>query len=110
MKESGFDLERSVFSDKKHLEMEKFKLQTVQEKTKELDSYEVMGEHLISTGRGLDNPREANKSQVNDLDNTLSEHVFGKIIRTPLTNPLACNVKWDGEDEHWKPQEACDLV
>ncbi|AIF45753.1 MobV family relaxase [Virgibacillus sp. SK37] len=37
MKENGFDLERGVSSDKKHLETAKFKLQTVQEKTKELE-------------------------------------------------------------------------
>jgi hypothetical protein len=28
----------------------------------------------------------------------------------PLTNPIGCNVKWDGQDGHWMPPEACDLV
>ncbi|SHM55516.1 thioredoxin family protein [Gracilibacillus kekensis] len=65
---------------------------------------------LIYTGRGLDNPRESEKATINDLENALSEHLAGEKITTPLTNPLGCNVKWDGEDEHWMPQEACDLV
>jgi len=27
-----------------------------------------------------------------------------------VTNPLGCNVKWAGQDAHWMPPEACDLV
>ncbi|MGP4038703.1 thioredoxin family protein [Gracilibacillus sp. D59] len=65
---------------------------------------------LVYTGRGLDNPRESEKATVNDLENALSEHLAGKEITTPLTNPLGCNVKWHGQDEHWMPAEACDLV
>ena len=65
---------------------------------------------LVYTGRGVDNPRDASKVTVNDLDNALAEHVAGKPVSTPLTNPLGCNVKWIGQDEHWMPGEACDLV
>ncbi len=65
---------------------------------------------LVYTGRGVDNPREPEKMTVNDLENALEEHLAGKPVSTPLTNPLGCNVKWDGEDEHWMPGEACDLV
>lgn len=65
---------------------------------------------LIYTGRGVDNPRETDKMTVNDLENALSEHLSGKPITTPLTNPIGCNVKWDGQDAHWMPPEACDLV
>ena len=65
---------------------------------------------LIYTGRGVDNPREPEKMTVNDLDNALAEAVEGKSISTPMTNPLGCNVKWDGQDAHWMPPEACDLV
>lgn len=65
---------------------------------------------LIYTGRGVDNPKDTDKMTVNDLDNALAEHVAGKEISTPLTNPLGCNVKWDGKDAHWMPEEACDLV
>ncbi len=65
---------------------------------------------LIYTGRGVDNPREVDKMTVNDLDNALSEHLAGKEISRPVTNPIGCNVKWDKKEEHWMPPEACDLV
>lgn len=65
---------------------------------------------LIYTGRGVDNPRETNKMTINDLDKALSEHLAGKEISTPKTNPIGCNVKWDLKDEHWMPADACDLV
>ncbi len=65
---------------------------------------------LVYTGRGVDNPRETNKMTVNDLDNALAEHTAGKPVSTPLTNPIGCNVKWIGQEEHWMPGEACDLV
>ena len=65
---------------------------------------------LVYTGRGVDNPRETDKMTINDLENALEEHVSGKQITTPLTNPIGCNVKWEGKDAHWMPPEACDLV
>ena len=65
---------------------------------------------LIYTGRELDNPLEPEKAAVNDLENALSQFVDGKPITVPVTNPIGCNVKWDGKDEHWMPAEACDLV
>lgn len=65
---------------------------------------------LIYTGRGVDNPRQPEKVTVNDLDRVLTEKTEGKEISVPLTNPIGCNVKWDGKDAHWMPPEACDLV
>ncbi|MHB9129589.1 MAG: thioredoxin family protein [Armatimonadota bacterium] len=65
---------------------------------------------LVYTGRGVDNPRDAANSTVNDLDNALAELTSGKPITTPVTNPIGCNVKWEGEDAHWMPADACDLV
>lgn len=65
---------------------------------------------LVYTGRGVDNPRETDKMTVNDLERALEEHLAGKPLSVPLTNPLGCNVKWDGQDAHWMPAEACDLV
>ena len=47
---------------------------------------------------------------VNDLENALAEHLAGREVTTPVTNPIGCNVKWDGRDAHWMPPEACDLV
>jgi peroxiredoxin len=65
---------------------------------------------LVYTGRGVDNPRDTSKMTVNDLDNALTEHLAGKPVTKPLTNPIGCNVKWEGKDAHWMPAEACDLV
>ena len=65
---------------------------------------------LIYTGRGVDNPRDTSRMKVNDLERTLEEHLAGKPVSVPLTNPIGCNVKWDGKDQHWMPVEACDLV
>jgi peroxiredoxin len=65
---------------------------------------------LVYTGRGVDDPRDAAKATVNDLANALGALVAGKPIATPLTNPIGCNVKWEGRDQHWMPPEACDLV
>jgi len=65
---------------------------------------------LVYTGRGVDNPRESSKITVNDLDNALGELLGGKAITNPITNPIGCNVKWDGKDGHWMPADACDLV
>ncbi|MCC6442346.1 MAG: thioredoxin family protein [Armatimonadetes bacterium] len=65
---------------------------------------------LVYTGRALDNPREAEKSTVSDLESALEEVLAGKPVSVPLTNPIGCNVKWRGQDAHWMPAEACDLV
>jgi len=65
---------------------------------------------LVYTGRGVDVPDDTAKMTVNDLDNALAEHTAGKPVSTPLTNPIGCNVKWVGQDEHWMPDEARNLV
>lgn len=65
---------------------------------------------LIYTGRGVDNPRDTSQMLVNDLDRTLAEHLSGRNPSIPQTNPIGCNVKWEGRDAHWMPGDACDLV
>jgi peroxiredoxin len=66
--------------------------------------------NLRYTGRGVDNPKDTDLMTVNDLENALDCLVAGKPVETPVTNPLGCNVKWDGKDAHWMPAEACDLI
>ena len=66
--------------------------------------------NLVYTGRGVDNPRETDKMTINDLESALDELLAGKEISVPVTNPIGCNVKWEGKDAHWMPAEACDLV
>ena len=65
---------------------------------------------LVYTGRSIDTPRNWTEHSKTDLINALEEHLAGSEIKTPLTNPIGCNVKWDGKDKHWMPDEACDLT
>lgn len=65
---------------------------------------------LVYTGRALDNPKYPSQATVNDLDRALDELTGGREISLKLTNPIGCNVKWEGMDKHWMPQEAKDLV
>lgn len=65
---------------------------------------------LVYTGRGVDSPRDVSKLTVNDLERTLTELVSGKKVSVPITNPIGCNIKWEGMERHWMPPEACDLV
>ena len=65
---------------------------------------------LIYTGRAVDNPRDSAGIKVNDLERALDEYLAGKPISVPVTNPIGCNVKWEGKNQHWMPPEACDLV
>ena len=66
--------------------------------------------NLVYTGRGVDSPRDTSRMTVNDLDRTLSELTEGKPVSMPVTNPIGCNIKWEGKDPHWMPADACDLV
>lgn len=65
---------------------------------------------LIYTGRAVDQPRQAQKATTRDLEKALEEHLAGKPVSVPVTNPIGCNVKWEGRDAHWMPADACDLV
>ncbi len=65
---------------------------------------------LVYTGRGVDNPRDVSKMTVNNLDMALEELTSGKPVSVAVTNPIGCNVKWEGKDAHWMPPESCDLV
>jgi len=65
---------------------------------------------LVYTGRGVDSPRDTSRMTVNDLDRALEELTSGKNVSVPVTNPIGCNIKWEGRDAHWMPPEACDLV
>ncbi|MDX9727120.1 MAG: thioredoxin family protein [Bacteroidales bacterium] len=65
---------------------------------------------LVYTGRGVDSPRDVSRMKINDLDNALEELTSGRPVSVPVTNPIGCNIKWEGRDAHWMPPEACDLV
>lgn len=65
---------------------------------------------LVYTGRAIDNPRAWEESTTHELVDALEELIAGKAVTNAVTNPIGCNVKWDGKERHWMPAEACDLV
>jgi peroxiredoxin len=65
---------------------------------------------LVYTGRGVDSPRDTSRMTVNNLDLALDELVGGRPISVQVTNPIGCNIKWEGMDAHWMPPDACDLL
>ncbi len=65
---------------------------------------------LVYTGRGIDSPRDPSRMTVNDLDRALDELTSMKPVSVTKTNPIGCNIKWEGKDPKWMPPEACDLV
>lgn len=65
---------------------------------------------LRYTGRMDDSPRDASKQTTHELRDAVDDLLAGREVRQPLTNPIGCNVKWDGQDAHWMPADACDLV
>jgi len=65
---------------------------------------------LVYTGRGVDSPRDTSRMTINNLDIVIGELTSGKPVTVAETNPIGCNVKWEGKDAHWMPPEACDLV
>jgi peroxiredoxin len=65
---------------------------------------------LVYTGRAVDQPKNPGLISVNDLERALTELTSGREISVPVTNPIGCNVKWDGKEKHWMPADACDLI
>ena len=65
---------------------------------------------LLYTGRNTDNPRDTELRKTDDLRDALVQAVTGVNITVPITNPIGCNIKWDGKPAHWMPVEACDLI
>jgi len=65
---------------------------------------------LIYTGRGVDSPRDTSKMTENTLDIVLQSVTNNTPLPFTVTNPIGCNIKWDGKDRHWMPAEACDLI
>ena len=68
------------------------------------------GRKLRYTGRMDDNPRQPGRQTTHELRDALDAVLAGRKPRVSLTNPIGCNVKWQGQDAHWMPPEACDLV
>ena len=65
---------------------------------------------LAYTGHGIDNPLKPEKATSNDLEHALDDLLHDENVATPVTNPIGCNIKWEGQPESWMPPEACDLI
>jgi peroxiredoxin len=65
---------------------------------------------LRYTGRMDDNPKQAMLAKTHELRDAVEAMLGGRKPVVEKTNPLGCNVKWQGKDHHWMPPEACDLV
>jgi len=65
---------------------------------------------LRYTGRMDDNPKFPGKETTHELRDAIDDLLAGKTPAVEKTNPLGCNVKWAGQDKHWMPAAACDLV
>lgn len=65
---------------------------------------------LRYTGRMDDHPRNPGQETTRELRDAVDALLRDETPAVPLTNPLGCNVKWQGRERHWMPPEACDLV
>lgn len=65
---------------------------------------------LRYTGRMDDNPRHPGKETTHELRDAVDALLSGSTPAIEKTNPIGCNVKWAGQEKHWMPAEACDLV
>jgi peroxiredoxin len=65
---------------------------------------------LVYTGRGVDTPRDASRATTHELNDAIEDVLAGRSVRVAVTNPVGCNVKWEGKDAHWMPPEACDIA
>jgi hypothetical protein len=65
---------------------------------------------LRYTGRMDDNPRNPGQETTRELQDAVEALLRGETPPVELTNPIGCNVKWKGQERHWMPADACDLV
>jgi peroxiredoxin len=65
---------------------------------------------LRYTGRFDDNPKNPGQQTTHELKDAVDAVLAGRKPAVEVTNPIGCNVKWKGQDNHWMPPEACDLV
>lgn len=65
---------------------------------------------LRYTGRMDNHPKDASLATTHELRDAIDAVLAGRKPEVELSNPIGCNVKWSGQDEHWMPPEACDLI
>ncbi len=65
---------------------------------------------LRYTGRMDNNPKNEALATTHELRDAVDAILAGQKPAMEKTNPLGCNVKWKGKENHWNPDEARDLV
>ena len=60
---------------------------------------------VVYRGRIDDNIDDPKAVKRHDLREALDEALQGKPVSVPTTEPVGCNVKWWGKEEHWMPKE-----
>ena len=65
---------------------------------------------LIYTGRAVDSPKDIKRATTHELKDAIESSLKNDSIKQPMTNPIGCNIKWDGKPPHWMPPEACSIV
>jgi peroxiredoxin len=58
---------------------------------------------VVYRGRIDDNINDAAAVKRHDLREAIDEVLKGKPVSVPTTEPVGCNVKWWGKEEHWMP-------
>ncbi|ENP5333417.1 thioredoxin family protein [Salmonella enterica] len=64
---------------------------------------------LVYRGGLDDSPRDETLVTKIYLDAALTALEANKCIEIPETMPKGCTIKWEGKDEHWLPEEYCDI-
>jgi peroxiredoxin len=64
---------------------------------------------VVYTGRMDDNPYEEGKQKTSELRNALEQVLAGQKVTVAPTDPIGCNVKWEGKDAHWMPASLADF-
>jgi peroxiredoxin len=59
---------------------------------------------LIYAGRAVDSPRVPENIATHELETALDEHLSGRPVSTPRTDPIGCSIKWKQGTA-----EACDI-
>jgi len=65
---------------------------------------------LVYTGRMDNSPKDPAGATTHELRDAVEAVLEGRKPPVAMTNPIGCNVKWEGKPAHWMPAEACDLV
>jgi len=65
---------------------------------------------VVYNGRMDDNPYEEGKQTTHELLDAVEQVLAGQKVTVAPTEPVGCNVKWEGMDAHWMPITIADFA